>query len=129
MIKIVEVLPGQEPVIKDVPSLYDAYGQELFGGARLDHAKLGNDLYLAVGDSAALTGKPVNFTLAFGLASESVCGPAVFVTRVWESGGEETFDEYKSLLAGEAAAIVELLKRDRNQFDPSELHRLLGWEL
>lgn len=30
---------------------------------------------------------------------------------------------------GEAGAIVELLKRDRNQFDPSELHRLLGWEL
>ncbi|MBP2247207.1 hypothetical protein J2Z28_003858 [Paenibacillus xylanexedens] len=50
------------------------------------------------------------------------------MTRVWESGGE-TFDEYKSLLAGEAAAIVELLRRDRYLFDPSELHRHLGWEL
>lgn len=78
--------------------------------------------------SAALTGKPVNFTLAFGSTPVSVCGPAVFVTRVWESGGE-TFDEYKSLLAGEAAAIVELLRRDRYLFDPSELHRHLGWEL
>lgn len=128
MIKVVEVLPGQEPVIKDIPSLYGPYGQELFGESRREHAKLGNDLYLAVGDSSALSGKPINFTLSFGSAPVSVCGPAIFVTRVWESG-EETFDEYKSLLAGEAAAIVELLRRDRNQFDPSELHRLLGWEI
>ncbi|QQZ64560.1 hypothetical protein JI735_34570 (plasmid) [Paenibacillus sonchi] len=127
MIKVVEVLPGQEPVIKEISSLYGAYGQELFGESRRDHSKLGNDLYLAVGDSAALIRKPVNFTLSLGAAQVSVCGPAVFVARVWESDGE-TFDEYKSLLAGEAAAIVELLKRDRNRFDPSELHKLLGWE-
>lgn len=128
MIKVVEVLPGQEPVIKDIPSLYGTYGQELFGESRRDHAKLGNDLYLAVGDSSALAGLPVNFTLFFGSAPVSVCGPAIFVTRAWESGGE-MFDEYKSLLAGEAAAIVELLKRDRSRFDPSELHELLGWKI
>ncbi|APO48538.1 hypothetical protein BS614_30950 (plasmid) [Paenibacillus xylanexedens] len=128
MIKVVEVLPGQEPVIKEIPSLHGTYGQELFKEPWRDHSKLGNDLYVAVGDSAALTGKPVNFTLSFGSAPVSVCGPAVFVTRVWESGGE-TFDEYKSLLAGEAAAIVELLKRDRSRFDPSEFHELLGLEI
>jgi hypothetical protein len=75
-----------------------------------------------------LTRKPVNFTLSLGSAQVSVCGPAVFVTRAWENGGE-TFDEYKSLLAGEAAAIVELLRRNRSRFDPSELYRLLGWEI
>lgn len=89
--------------------MYGANGQELFGESRRDHCKLGNDLYLAVGDSAALTGKPGNFTLSFGSAPVSVFGPAVFVTRVWESGGE-TFDEYKSLLAGEAAATGRIAK-------------------
>ncbi|WP_342437012.1 hypothetical protein NSS79_27990 [Paenibacillus sp. FSL L8-0436] len=128
MNKVVEVLPGQEPVIKDIPSLYGGYGQELFGESWRGHRKLGNDLYMAVGDSAALTRKPVNFTLSFGSVQVSVCGPAVFVPRAWESGGE-TFYEYKSLLAGEAAAIVELLRRKWSRFDPSELHRLLGWEI
>ncbi|MFB5678833.1 hypothetical protein [Paenibacillus terreus] len=128
LIKVVEILPGKDPVVKDIPSLHGQYGEEVFGEPRRDHARIGQDLYLAVGDSSALTGKEINFTLVYRSAQINVYGPAVFVNRVWETG-EETFDEYKTLSAGEAAAIVELFQRNRNVFEPMALHRLLGWEL
>ncbi|MGM1023764.1 MAG: hypothetical protein ACQEXV_25295 [Bacillota bacterium] len=128
MIKIVEILPGGEPVIKDIESLH-SYGRKLFDEPFMDHANIGNDLYIAVGDSSAIMGKQVNFTISYGGAERTVCGPAVFVNRIFERGGGETYDEYKSLLAGEAAAIVDLFKRNRMTFHPDELHRLLGWEL
>ncbi|MFM9280915.1 hypothetical protein [Paenibacillus jiagnxiensis] len=127
MIKVVEILPGKDPVVKDIPSLRGQYGEEVFGERR-DHARIGEDLYLAVGDSSALTGQAINFTIVYRAAQINVYGPAVFVNRVWETG-EETFDEYKSLSAAEAAVIVDLFRRNRDVFEPMSLHKLLGWEL
>ncbi|MCC3379415.1 hypothetical protein ACFQ5D_13870 [Paenibacillus farraposensis] len=61
----VEILPDGEPVIKDIESLH-SYGRKLFDEPIMDHANIGNDLYIAVGDSSALMGKPVNSTISYG---------------------------------------------------------------
>ncbi|MFS0728398.1 hypothetical protein [Paenibacillus sp. 1P07SE] len=127
MILVVEVKPGHRPEMKEIDFLImGSYGEKLFNGSRRDHANLGNDLYVTVGDSSALDGLPFNFTLTNGSAEDQVYGAAVFVKRIWERDGE-TFDPYKALLPGEAAAIVELFKRNRGTFDTRELYKLLGW--